>query len=464
MRKQNEGWWCVLLSCALLSLSVASFPCTASAALEDVLYESGRITEEEWRRVKADKKNEAERAQRTGESGGGGVSPNTGGNTWVDRIVWAGDLRLRYGQFWRYGKGAVGSDRSRFRFRLRFGPTVKISDFTLGVLLTSGGSSQLSSNQTFDNAFSPKDIAISEAFASWTPAYFNGAIKVTGGKMKNPFRKNMTTDLLWDHDVKPEGITEQFKWKATHGLTLYGDLGQFVLNELSSREQDHWMFAWEGGAKIRVRNIGKVRVAVGYYDALNIQESGLDEPAVQEFNSRQAIPPGRTINSAPYVNDYNVLNVNGSVDTEVMGLPVNFQGDWVKNLVSPTSCSGVGNFRGRCAPTNARFGGQDEGYQVGVRLGQAKKARTWEIAYYYKWLQADAVLAAFADDDFGDGGTNRRGNIFWVAYSVTDFLAFKVKFYNTKPLERGLCTPGLLSFNSCNDEIDRLMVDWIWKF
>ncbi len=452
--------WFALFSILFASMPFVAFPGVASAALEDVLLESGKITEEEWRRVKADKKKEAEREPQTTSAGEGAGSPATGMKTWVDSMVWAGDLRLRYGQFWRYGRGAVGNDRSRLRFRLRFGPTVTISDFTVGILLSSG-SGQLSTNQTFDNAFSKKDIGISEAFASWTPAYFDGGLSITGGKMKNPFRKNMTTDLLWDGDVRPEGIAERVNLRANNRVTFYADLGQFVLNERSAQEKDQWMFAWEGGAKVTLRNLGKVRVAVGYYDALNVQDSGLDEPTVQVFNSRQ----GGATSLNPYVNDYNVLNVNGSVDAEVMGLPVNIQGDWVKNLVSPISCSGTGNFRELCAPGNTQVGGQDEGYQVGIRLGKAKKAKTWEAAYYYKWLQADAVLAAFADSDFGDGGTNRRGNIFWVAYNVTDFLTLKIKFYNTKPLKRELCT-GLPSvfINSCNDEIDRVMVDGIWKF
>ena len=51
------------------------------------------------------------------------------------------------------------------------------------------------------------------------------------------------------------------------------------------------------------------------------------------------------------------------------------------------------------------------------------------------------------------------GNIFWGAYNLTDFFISKAKFYNTKPLERAIC-----SSTSCSDDIDRLLVDWIWVF
>jgi len=261
--------------------------------------------------------------------------------------------------------------------------------------------------------------------------------------MPNPFIRNYTTDVLFDADLNPEGIAEQFKWKASQSVILFVDLAQFALNELAISTNDPWMFGFQGGGVVKMGN-SKVRLAVGFFDTLNVTKNGIGEPTVQVFNSRQIANSDKKVNEAAYVNDYNVLNLNGSFDTDLMGFPVNIQGDWVYNTAGPVTCSGFGNTLGTCAPGNVRVDDQDQGYQAGIRLGKAKKAKTWEVAYYYKWLQADAVLSAFADSDFGDGGTNRRGNIFWGAYSITDFLKFKVKFYNTKPLERAICS-GLLS-------------------
>ena len=160
---QRALWLVVVLGWfSIASMSVVLFPRQALGALEDVLYESGTISQEEWLRVKEEKRQEA--AQGLGQA----TSPVTEAK-WVDSLVWTGDLRLRYGQFWRYGVGAVGSNRSRLRFRLRFGPTITIDDFTIGIRLASGSSDQLSTNQTFDNAFSSKSINIERVFASWNP-------------------------------------------------------------------------------------------------------------------------------------------------------------------------------------------------------------------------------------------------------------------------------------------------------
>ncbi|MFB3061289.1 MAG: putative porin [Candidatus Binatia bacterium] len=445
---------------ALTALIVCLVRTPVEAALEDILYESGRITKEEWLKAKADREQEEARLERRLREAMVGDKARGTKKKWVDSVVWSGDLRLRQGQFWRYGTGAVGNDRSRQRFRIRFGPTIKMQDFKLEIRLASGSNnSQVSANQSFDESFSSKPIQIDRVYVAWNPGFYK-PVTLTGGKMRNPFKNNYTRDVLFDSDVTPEGFAAQFTWRINPVIRLFANFGQFVLNEEETEERDQWLFGYEGGFEAKLVN-SKLRLAVGFYDAINLDAGGIEEVTLQQFNSRLTAGD----KAAAYVNDYNVLNLNGSFETEVAGLPVNIQGDWVYNTAGPVSCSGTGNSVGSCGPGNVRVDDQDEGYQVGIRLGKARKAKTWEVAYYYKWLQADAVLSAFADSDFGDGGTNRRGNIFWIAYSFTDFLTFKTKFINTKPLERGVCT-GLTGSDlaACSDDIDRLQVDMVWKF
>ena len=440
---------------ALTALIVCLVRTPVEAALEDILYESGRITKEEWLKAKADREQEEARLERRLRESMAGDKARDTKKKWVDSVVWSGDLRLRQGQFWRYGTGAVGNDRSRQRFRLRFGPTIKMQDFKLEIRLASGSDSQVSVNQSFDESFSSKPIQIDRLYVAWNPGFYK-PVTLTGGKMRNPFKNNYTRDVLFDSDVTPEGLAEAFRWRVYQSMSLFANFGQFVLNEEETEERDQWLFGYEGGFEAKLVN-SKLRLAVGFYDAINLDAGGINEPTFQQFNSRTTAQD----KTAAYVNDYNVLNLNGSFATEVAGLPVNIQGDWVKNTAGTVTCSGTGNSVGSCGSGNVRVEDQDKGYQVGIRFGKARKAKTWEVAYYYKWLQADAVLSAFADSDFGDGGTNRRGNIFWIAYSFTDFLTFKTKFFNTKPLERSICSS---SNNSCLDDIDRLQVDMVWKF
>jgi putative porin len=434
----------------------------AWAALEDILYESGKITKEEWLKVKADKeKEEAEREKQAKDAMRGVVTHDQKKAKWVDSVTWSGDLRLRHEQFWRYANGVAttGADRSRQRFRLRFGPEVKMGGFKATVQVGTSTSTdgingdQVSHNQSFDNAFSQKEIFILRAYADWNPSFFK-PMTIMAGKLKNPFYTQYTNDVLFDADVNPEGFAEAFTFKVTDSISLFTNFGQFVLDEDGAGGNDQFMLAFQGGTELKFLN-SKLRLTVGLFDALNLAASGLSEPTTQQFNSKA----GAAGNAQPYVNDYDVLHLAGSFDTEIIGFPVNVLGDFVKNTTGVISCpNNPGNLPGLCVGT--RIEDQDKGYQVGVRIGKASKANTWEVAYYYKWLQADAALSAFVDSDFGDGGTNRRGNIFWVGYNVTDFLNLKVKFFNTKPLEKSLCGTN----TSCLDDIDRMQIDAVFTF
>jgi hypothetical protein len=439
----------IALFMALIFLSGGS---SAWAALEDILYESGRISKEEWLKAKADREREDAEREKPMKMA-----------KWVDSVTWSGDLRIRHEQFWRDQPdpaAGLGPDRSRQRFRLRVSPEIKMGDFKaivqVGTNISPTGTSegeQLSTNATMDNAFSSKQIFFLRAYATWNPSFFK-PMTIAAGKILNPFYTQYTNDLLFDNELNPEGLAEAFTFKVTDSVSVFANFGQFVLDEDNTGGNDQYMFAFQAGTELKFLN-SKLRLAAGMFDALNLDAGGINEPTLQQFNSRTAsLTPGRT---SPYVNDYDVFHLTGQFDTDLLGVPLQFSGDYLKNTTGVISCvNNAGNLPGLCG--GVRIEGQDEGYQVGFRIGKAFKANTWEWAYYYKWLQADAALSAFVDSDLGDGGTNRRGNIFWIGYNVTDFLNLKFKFFNTKPLNTALCI-GATSVSSCRDEINRMQVD-----
>ena len=75
-----------------------------------------------------------------------------------------------------------------------------------------------------------------------------------------------------------------------------------------------------------------------------------------------------------------------------VGIPIRLLGDYVKNV------------------HHAKTDGQDKGYQVGTILGSAKNKGGLEFAYFNKYSEAHSTLSDFADSDFGNGGTNRKGH------------------------------------------------------
>jgi hypothetical protein len=89
----------------------------------------------------------------------------------------------------------------------------------------------------------------------------------------------------------------------------------------------------------------------------------------------------------------------------IAGEPVNNGG--------PTPTGGSGNI---CDPVTANatpYVGGNQGFQVMATLGYPAphKWGEWKAYVGYKYLESDATLDAFTDDDFHLGGTNAKGYI-----------------------------------------------------
>ena len=351
---------------------------------------------------------------------------------WVDRMIFSGDFRLRHESFMK----DQDKNRSRQRFRLRLGSELKMDDFVVGIRLASGTGEQLSTNQSFDSLFAQKQLWIDRAYLEWKAT---SGLKLTGGRMPNPFFTIYTTDVVWDEDVNPEGFAENLTFKTTDAVVLFINAGQFVLDEDSSDANDQWLFGEQGGVQIGLGKDTKVTLAGAFYNFKNATKGNFGQVAIQEGNTRVA-PPVTTPATAPtntLAYPFRVLDITAEFATKIAGLPIAIQGDYVKNLAHPKS-------------------GESKGYQVGVKLGKASDPETWELAYYYKLLETDATVADLSDSDFGDGGTNRKGHIGWGAYNFTKALQLKAKGFFTETQDE-LLAPK-------KDDIKRFQVDLALKF
>ena len=130
----------------------------------------------------------------------------TAGETaaWYDRVEFAGDFRLRYESI----SEEQGTDRERGRFRGRFGLEAQAADdIRLVFRFATGDGSPVSTNLSFDDGFSAKDLHVDRAYVDWR---LNDVWHVYGGKMKSPWFRSGGNALLWDSDLNPEGVAASF--------------------------------------------------------------------------------------------------------------------------------------------------------------------------------------------------------------------------------------------------------------
>ena len=124
---------------------------------------------------------------------------------WYDRIDFRGDLRLRYEGFWIDGI-SDNNHRGRERLRVRPGIYAPVTDWMkVGLQLRSGDPlDPVSDNQTVEGGFTMKPIAISEAFAEFTPLDWFG---LHAGKF-DAKKLWKVSDMQWDDDVTVEGLLQ----------------------------------------------------------------------------------------------------------------------------------------------------------------------------------------------------------------------------------------------------------------
>ena len=136
-------------------------------------------------------------------------------------------------------------------------------------------------------------------------------------------------------------------------------------------------------------------------------------------------------------------------------MPVNLQGTFIRNMRARGDLEFITTATRPCPVGQSCLAARD-GYQYGLVVGKAAVKGSWEAAYFKKWVQTDATVADVADSDFGDGGTNRKGHIFWLAYAPRDWLLLKAKAFITETLDA--------QYNPGDKAINRLQVDASLKF
>jgi cell division protein FtsB len=359
------------------------------------------------------------------------------GADWATKIKFKGDLRYRHEMIAQdrvvSGSAVDAADQTRHRIRARFGFDAKVTDNSKVVVqLATGGDDPRSSNQTLTNVGSRKSIGLDLGYAEYT--FMPGAV-LTLGKIKNPVWRPGQS-LFYDGDFNPEGGAVTFD----RGMLFGGVYGWWLTEQFDSnpdRENaDANVFGLQAGLKFPLLG-GETRVAAHYFDCGACEEASPIFNNNANGNSTFTIPgnffTGTTLrNFLTY--DYEILQVSGEMGTTLFDLPFSFWADYAQNLASGVE--------------------YDTAYGVGVTLGKASNARTWEAGVLYQEIDKDALFAQFIDSDFGNGTTDSEGWVIKGGYAWVKNVTFNgTYFINTRNKDVGT-----------ELDYDRLQLDVNYKF
>ncbi|MBI2870663.1 MAG: putative porin [Candidatus Omnitrophica bacterium] len=335
-----------------------------------------------------------------------------------------GELRLRD----EYRDRTANADFHRQRIRLRLGMEGRVTDeLKVEARLATGSlTDPVSTNQTFDDTFSKKTFNLDLAYVEYAPSVaVVESLRLKGGIFENPFWT--ASPLVWDEELGFAGASGQLE-KDLGPVRAFLNAGAFPIDSDGFGTDNPSLWGGQAGLALKpfessdtpFLNQLKVKGAFAYYDYKNSAKNAL-------VNT----PSG---NSAA-VDDFNELNPSVEISSKVGALPVSAFGDWVHN---------------------ASVESDENGYHVGLKLGKAKRpwdlVEGWEAGYFIQRLEPDAAFDGFVDSDFGGGGTNHKGNVFWVKLAVLENSTFGVKYFDTKEV------------TGSKNHFDTVQMDWVTKF
>ncbi|MBI5117495.1 putative porin [Candidatus Poribacteria bacterium] len=325
---------------------------------------------------------------------------------WTDTIKVSGDFRYRHELIDEEDL----DNRNRHRIRARIGVGATLSDevdlgFQLATSEASGRNSEgdpVSNNQTLTNAFSFKEIWLSQAYADYHPAAVPG-FRLIGGKMPYPFITAGKSELIFDGDLAPEGGAVKYAKKFDSIEALANLYGFWVLER--SADADSGLLGAQGALKYNFtafEDKAHVLGGVGYFDYGNIEGE-------KPFFDKDGKSFGNTLVRGVFPDDFNLFNAFGEVGVTVKKIPVYIFTDFV---------------------TNEAVSKENDGWLVGFGVGKTKDPGSWEFRYYYRELEKDAVVGGFADSDFGGGGTNNKGHEVNLGYQLTKNWKLAASYFN----------------------------------
>ena len=375
-------------------------------------------------------------------------------------------------------------DRLRLRERFRVGFEAQATDaIKAGFRLsTTNQFSPVSSNQTLGNTGETFDVAIDRAFVQYDfiDDKKNDWFSVYGGRIANPW---VSTEMLYSPDLSFEGFAGNFRWHMNQNNTVvknyrapesnsrfgiqmgpqtpdsvFMTLGLFPIQEINFSTSDKWLFGGQIGADWLVHNDSRLKVAAAYYDYENIRaQANANDSFRYDWTAPQFIQKGNTM--VP-------INVNNGVTNRctnaqslpgqgcLFGLASDFKifnatalydfADFapVHALVSLDYALNLGYDAARIAREfpgfpSANIKDKTNAFQIRFDIGhqEIRYFKDWSAIFAYRYIQRDAILDAFTDTIFHQGGTDAKGWMIGGNYGLAKNTSLMFRWFSTEAID-----------------------------
>jgi hypothetical protein len=373
---------------------------------------------------------------------------------WLARVHPFGDFTLR-GQADMYASdnvpnaildfnginaaGGIGKDadpflnttenRDRLRLRARLGLAADLTPHLSTVVRLSTGSltDPSSDSPTLGDYGQRLSVGFDQAYIRWNSSVAQtlSAFTLEGGRFEDPWYS--PTELIYARDLEFEGAAGTARLGFGNGGSdrshVFMTLGAIPMLEVPIEiGEDKWLLGAQLGADLRWADGSEhLRLAGAYYDFEHVTGVGntpdsvltnVTAPAFIRFGnsvfdiSNSTTDP--TVNLFALAAHFRLADIAASYELGFHRYTLGFTGEAVRNIGYNLASIEALTLQPISSP-------QNKGYVGEVSFGDPLVAEfgQWRARVGYRYVQADAVIDAWTDADFHEGGTNAMGYYLW---------------------------------------------------
>ena len=320
------------------------------------------------------------------------------------------DFRFRY-EFTDDDSKLEKRRRSRIRTRLgaQYSP---YKDFIIKIRFATAEANTTSANQTLGHDFTLSDIGMDQLFIDYN---LSDNSSVALGKISNPFFKPNKSQLLFDGDYNPKGVSLNIDRDD-----YFANIGLFKFDEHSSKAID--IRGFQIGLNNKLSSQTSFKLALAQYNFDNIKGRPASEVT---WNGKVFGNPVDTNDN--YLNNYNVTNLSAEIKTKLGGSSI------------PTTIF-------LDVARNSKADQEDTGFLIGMKLTLND---LWKVTYLYKDVENNAVFGAIVDSNFGGGGVGHKGHQLNISYSFSKKFSIELTWFDNQ--------------NKMNIDYNKMFIDFKYK-
>ena len=345
-------------------------------------------------------------------------------------------------------------DRNRFRLRARVGVEGDVSPYVAAIIRLATGSlttNAASESQTLGQYGERYSVGFDEAYIRWNTNTLDQLSLSTAqfGRMPNPWFS--PTELVYARDLTFEGVSDTLRVGWGEGASdrshVYLTLGAFPMLEIPLVNQENkWMVGGQIGTNLRFGGgADHLRFGMAYYDFLHVTGvQNAPDSTLTNYTAPAFVQNGNSMFDVSNIADidptanlfalaahFRIVDLAGSYEhafSPLYSLQVN--GEAVRNI--GYNLAQVEALTQETMPSK-----EDTGYVGEVSFGTPVVDRwgSWRAAVGYRYVKRDAVLDAWTDADFHEGGTNADGYYVWTSFGVAKNTWVRVRYMSSNEID-----------------------------